>query len=710
MPLYPRGKPYRGGGGMRGGFGGGGHWERGHSGRGGRGGRGFHGRGRGGGHRGGRPDFYQGRRSSRSPPPRHNDPEKLLANLAPEAQIALTTAIINSVLKKDGREGRGNFRERDRPRHRDARRDGRGGYFKEDSRDRRHYGEERSSHDPRSYHDEGRGHRYERDKSASGSPRYRNNRYSGGMPRRRPSPHSGHPGPSRKRQRVERMDSGEGSGSSLHHDRNTEGEDSHDRDRDKPRERRRRSSGSDEVRKGRENEGSKTNEKEEGGPDGPSGVQVTIGADGERAVNSEGHVRARVSGRWFVELRCPHCPREKSITFKEYKLHLASEGHKNQLNRLARKHSVVLRKIRVQQRQEQRDIEDKWKEEKPDEFKVASSKFCTTCKLAYKCMGSNISEGISLHYRSKLHRMQRHYLHPRCGICRITFPSRMVYEYHIASISHLRIRTASIEYHGGDRQSDEPDQEGDDDVLDLANFMTLDSVGEDDEEVGSEHQEITEGLDEMEEGIGKSPSKDAKHRKGHEPDEISVDAEWDKEHLDDEDEEGNEAVGLEYVTQIEAHYCSLCYKVIRTDMAAGARAVQRHCRLFEHLARYQEAHPPQVEEDNQIGYKEKEDDEDGDDKEVKQKDTDEGNAEDDQEEAVEDENEEEIGDYEEEEDEYEGEDHDDEGEGHSEGEECDYEGEEASSDKEYDRSGLDEDPEQAKLWEEVDKGFTELQG
>ena len=101
-----------GGGGMRGGYGGGhghshgggqgrGHWDRD---RGGRGRGGYRGRGRGGGggggHRGGRPEFYHGRHGSRSPPPRQrHDPEKILANLGPEAQLALTTAIINSVLK-----------------------------------------------------------------------------------------------------------------------------------------------------------------------------------------------------------------------------------------------------------------------------------------------------------------------------------------------------------------------------------------------------------------------------------------------------------------------------------------------------------------------------------------------------------------------------------------------------------------------------------
>ena len=78
---------------------------------------------------------------------------------------------------------------------------------------------------------------------------------------------------------------------------------------DHPRDRERHTSGSDEERGHRNlNEGMD-------GESGPSGVQVTIRADGERAVNSDGHVR-RVAGRLFVELRCPHCPNQKSITFK----------------------------------------------------------------------------------------------------------------------------------------------------------------------------------------------------------------------------------------------------------------------------------------------------------------------------------------------------------------------------------------------------------
>lgn len=63
--------------------------------------------------------------------------------------------------------------------------------------------------------------------------------------------------------------------------------------------------------------------------------------------------------------------------FQEYKLHLTSELHISQMNKLARKHTVVLRKIRLQQRQEQKEIEDKWREDKPEEFKTSVSR-CDT--------------------------------------------------------------------------------------------------------------------------------------------------------------------------------------------------------------------------------------------------------------------------------------------------------------------------------------------
>lgn len=49
--------------------------------------------------------------------------------------------------------------------------------------------------------------------------------------------------------------------------------------------------------------------------------------------------------------------------------------------------------------------------------------------------------------------------------------------------------------------------------------------------------------------------------------------------------------GTEYVRRIEAYFCSLCYKIIRADSSLGSRAVQRHCRSFDHLSHYHDQHP-----------------------------------------------------------------------------------------------------------------------
>ncbi|CAL4158710.1 unnamed protein product, partial [Meganyctiphanes norvegica] len=616
-------------------------------------------------HFGGRPEHYTERsdsyRSKRGSsrhyddsPPRHRegsyrrsspDPEKLIASLGADAEEALT-AIISKVMKKSSRDGRG--REDRDGSYKYKERERRDSYYREDSRERgsRQYDEGGSG---RSHHkdDEGDHHR--------GSSRYPSKYQSGGgsapPPKRRTSLHGEQP---YKRQRVDKDADGESEGSPRRSISPREKSPSKDD-----------SSSRDVV--GKVRDGSRSPEREksserEGGERGSetSGVQVTIRADGERAVNSDGYVRggrfAGAAGRLFVELRCPHCPNQRSITFKEYKYHLTSDMHKSQLSRLARKHSVVLRKIRVQQRQEQKDIEAEWREDKPEEFKTAVTRFCSTCKLAFKCMGTRdvISEGIALHNRSKLHRMQRHYLHPRCGICRMTFQSRMLYEYHICSISHMRARAANVDKHGDGDNDDENREEEEDDDLDLDNFMTLDSVGDDEESVGSEHDEITGGMetdeavdkaahdddDEDEEGDGRDGSSSNKRRRAkaeptnrrserdtngsgrrrrrgrdaefdyddedEEEEEAPLEMDWPKEQMEEEDENHEQKpLGTKYVRRIDAYFCGLCYKIIRADRSSsGSRAVLRHCRSTQHMDHYHELHPQQEKSKNE--------DEDGD--------------------------------------------------------------------------------------------------
>ncbi|XP_076045957.1 uncharacterized protein LOC143028152 isoform X2 [Oratosquilla oratoria] len=557
-------------------------------------------RGRGGGRgfsrggppsRGGGREYYRGQgRPSGSRG--GQDPDRLLSALGPEAKLALTQALVASVLGPESRNGYGgsgggggNYREGREGSYRSYR-EGRGGY-KEDyhprEQQRRHFGDDRRPYyqqpryeGGRSYREEERGRgrpRYERDgKPPMGSMRPRSNYHKYvGPSKRRSSPHD-HPGASNKRQRPEELD----------------GRDKPRRDVEDPNNDEKQVSNEDE-------EGKDLSGVAEGSGGKPSGVQVTIRADGERAVNSEGHVH--VGGgmyRAYVELRCPHCPKQRSITFKEYKYHLASEAHKSQLNSLARKHSLVLRKIRVQQRQEQKDIEAKYEEEKPEEFKNAVRRFCNMCKLAFKNMP--MEDNSLVHNRSKLHRIQKHYLHPRCLVCRITFPTRMVYEHHMASIKHLRVSalTAMLDKDGSQEDKDKK-HDSEEEELDLRNFMTLDSVGEDDDEVGSEHEEITGGLDvteiaEEDLAGGDEEVEGAPRKHG------DVGLAWEKLQLEDdeeEEEEDQQPLGTDYVRRIQAYFCSLCHKIIRGDSSHGARAVRKHCRGVTHISHYNELHPPE---------------------------------------------------------------------------------------------------------------------
>lgn len=347
------------------------------------------------------------RRYDDSPPPRRREgsyrrsspnPEKLIASLGPDAEEALT-AIISKVMKKSSnRDSRGRDDRDGRYKEVKERRES---FYREDSRERHHRDDSEED--------------YHRGSSRSYPSKYPSSGGSAPPPKRRTSIHGEQP---YKRQRVDKEGEDEGS---------PHGRDSLTREESPSK------------------EGSLIRDGGKGRDGSRSPVRgKSPERDVERGSDEEHGRGGRFPQRMFVELKCPHCPGQRSITFKEYKYHLTSESHKNMLSRVARKHSVVLRKIRVQQRQEQKDIEQTWKDDTPEEFKSAVTRFCSTCKLAFKCMGphdGDRSEGIALHNSSKLHRMQRHYLHPRCGICRMTFQSRMLFEYHISSITHLREKT-----------------------------------------------------------------------------------------------------------------------------------------------------------------------------------------------------------------------------------------------------------------------------
>ena len=150
------------------------------------------------------------------------------------------------------------------------------------------------------------------------------------------------------------------------------------------------------------------------------------------------------------------------------------------MEKLSHQHSQMLLRMRREQRTQQKELEDDYLKDKPDQAEISITKFCNVCKLNYRCLGGDVKEGMSAHRKSRLHKMQQNYLHPRCAICSgdsddptRRFKSRMVYEHHVASISHMKRKNEKM-----DSLPDELVGEDDDEVDEnLDGFMTVDSVG-----------------------------------------------------------------------------------------------------------------------------------------------------------------------------------------------------------------------------------------
>lgn len=134
------------------------------------------------------------------------------------------------------------------------------------------------------------------------------------------------------------------------------------------------------------------------------------------------------NGQRFIKLNCPHCV-HRSVTFKEYSLHLYSGRHNAAMRRVAARRKAELARMRVVQRQEQKRIEAK------DESRgtlPSRTLFCPVCKLNYRSLKA-------MHQLSESHRQIKRFLAPFCRICRIPFRSPMLYETHICSLDHIKV-------------------------------------------------------------------------------------------------------------------------------------------------------------------------------------------------------------------------------------------------------------------------------
>ncbi|KAI4471269.1 zinc-finger of c2h2 type [Holotrichia oblita] len=230
--------------------------------------------------------------------------------------------------------------------------------------------------------------------------------------------------------------------------------------------------------------------------------------------------------RPFIKLMCPHCL-TKCPTFARYSMHLQSGKHMAAMRRIAIKQKAILSRMRVIQRNAQRELE------KTTEDLAPRTNFCPLCKLNYK-------QPKATHQASEAHKNMKKFLMPYCKVCKITFKSPMLYESHCCMIDHLK-RKAIVD--------DKSDKEGSGLEDNLENFMTIDSVGE------MEDEETTTTEKKKEETENKP-----------------------KEQIN---------VGIEKIKKVEVYYCDLCRMYLpRGDEADMPKILAKHCRQRTHLQRY----------------------------------------------------------------------------------------------------------------------------
>uniref|UniRef100_T1GE90 C2H2-type domain-containing protein n=1 Tax=Megaselia scalaris TaxID=36166 RepID=T1GE90_MEGSC len=126
----------------------------------------------------------------------------------------------------------------------------------------------------------------------------------------------------------------------------------------------------------------------------------------------------------FIKLICVHC-RIKCRTFSEYQSHLYSRTHRIAMRRVGVRQKAQLSRMRLEQRNVQRDLEENAKEDLGDQ------QYCLLCRLNYKT-------GKAKHQLSDHHKIMKKFLMPYCSTCHIAFKSPIVYQSHRCSLEHIK--------------------------------------------------------------------------------------------------------------------------------------------------------------------------------------------------------------------------------------------------------------------------------
>lgn len=238
--------------------------------------------------------------------------------------------------------------------------------------------------------------------------------------------------------------------------------------------------------------------------------------------------------RTFIKLTCVHC-RIKCVTFKEYHYHLNSRTHKNSMRTVALRQRADLQRMRARQRTTQREIEENSKEE-------YESRYCRLCRLAYR-------QPKNLHQASEHHKTIKKFLMPYCGSCHLAFKNAMLYENHRCSLEHIRNKARNDES-GSEDSVDERE-------IDLNKFLTVDSVGEIDDDI-------------MDADV----------------DAMLLQAETAQKSADEETRKRG-LIGLEFIKAVEAFYCEICnhYSSKQGDDTLEAYT-KKHCLQHLHVKNY----------------------------------------------------------------------------------------------------------------------------
>ncbi|XP_030373343.1 titin homolog [Scaptodrosophila lebanonensis] len=241
-----------------------------------------------------------------------------------------------------------------------------------------------------------------------------------------------------------------------------------------------------------------------------------------------------VRKRTFIKLTCVHC-HIKCVTFKEYTYHLNSRTHKNSMRQVALRQRSDLQRMRARQRTAQREIEDNSKEE-------YESRYCRLCRLAYR-------QPKNLHQASDHHKSIKKFLMPYCGSCHLAFKNAMLYENHRCSLEHIRNKARNDES-GSEGSADERE-------IDLNKFLTVDSVGEIDDDV-------------MDADV----------------DALLIEAETAQKSSDEETRRRG-LIGIDFVKSVDTFHCALCnlYSPKEGEETLDEFS-KKHCLLHAHVKAY----------------------------------------------------------------------------------------------------------------------------